>query len=318
MPKTAQLPLFPANKTEAMVAPIVEPREPTRQSSLVACIVAFHDEMVRRGLSPNTIKAFELDLKLCASYLGADTKISNVTTRTLNNYLHWLKHERDVPCSPKSLERRLTSLKVFFEWLAAQSIVKADPAAPLVHERSVDPPQRILSEPQIEKFLNVARQHVGAEKPDARPYLLASLILHTGMKKGECAGILLEHLDWSDARAPTLWIRYGNARYARKERRLTLPKDFAETFAAYRTQYRPQAKLFECTPRHMEYILDEIAQEAGITEGVSFEGLRMTAAVRDYKAGLPPDTIRKKLGLSEITWNSETFPRIKKLAEPAL
>jgi integrase/recombinase XerD len=318
MPKTAQLPLLPPSKTDAVMAPIVEPSEPTRQTSFVACMTAFHDEMIRRGLSQHTIKAFELDLKLCASYVGADTKIGAVTTRDLSNYLHWLKHERDAPCSPKSLERRLTTLKVFFEWLAETRVIKTNPAAPLRHERSVDPPQRILSEPQIEKFLNVARQYMGQEKPDARPYLLASLILHTGMKKGECAGILLEHLDWSDEKAPTLWIRYGNARYARKERRLTLPKDFAETFAAYRAQYQPQTHLFECTPRHMEYILNEIAEAAGLTEGVSFEGLRMTAAVRDYKAGLPPDTIRKKFGLSEITWNSETFPRIKKLAEPAL
>lgn len=320
MPKAEQLSLFTAtpDADEASAAPLTEPGELSAHSTLAAASLAFQNEIIRRGLSQHTLKAFMLDLKLFARYIGADRKIGSITSREIGNYLHWLKHERDVPCSPKSLERRLTTLKVFFDWLTQSQIIAADPAAPIAHERAIDPLPRILFDDQITKLLNTARQLMNAERPDARPYLLTSLLLHTGIKKSECAGILLEHIDLSDPQAPSLWIRYGNPRYARKERRLTLPKDFADTLAAYRAQYHPRQRLFECTMRNLEYVLTNAGKAAGLSEGVSFEGLRMTAAVHDYKAGMPPEAMRKKYGLSEITWNNETLPRIKQLAEAPL
>jgi len=319
MSKNEQLSLFgqPID-AGAAAAPLAEAKELSRRSSLVAATPAFHEEMMRRGLSPHTIKAFLLDLKLFAQYAEADKPVGAITAGDIGAYMHWLKHERDVPSKTKSLERRLTTLKVFFKWLADAKIIGVDPAAPLIHERSTDPLPKILYEDQITRLLAVARQHIGAEKPDARPYLLISLLLQTGMKKGECAGIRLEHIDLSDAAAPTVWIRYGNPRHARKERRLYLPKDFADMLMLYRGQYRPKEKLFEIAARNLERVLTLTGQEAGLTEGVTFEGLRMTAAVRDYKAGVPPDSMRKKYGLSEITWSSETLPRIKQLAEAPL
>jgi hypothetical protein len=39
--------------------------------------------------------------------------------------------------------------------------------------------------------------------------------------------------------------------------------------------------------------------------------------MRDFQAGMDPTRLRRKLGLSKITWN-ETFEKLKKLAEPAL
>ena len=50
---------------------------------------------------------------------------------------------------------------------------------------------------------------------------------------------------------------------------------------------------------------------------LSFEMLRWTCAVRDRRAGMKEETLRHKLGLSEITWY-ETWPKIEKLSAPAL
>jgi site-specific recombinase XerD len=318
MSQTHQLSLFRPGGTDASAAPLSEPREPTRLTTLLAAASPFHDEMLRRGLSAHTIKAFLLDLKLFTSFAGAGQQIGNISSRNIGSYLYWLKHERNVRCSAKSLERRLTTLKVFFAWLAKTEIIPVDPAAPLIHQPAPDPLPKILYEQQSAHLLSSTRQMMFDEKPDARPYLLTSVLLQTGIKKGECAGIRLEHIDLADLPAPSFWIRYGNPRYARKERRLMLPKDFTETLAAYRAQYHPKEKLFECSMRNLEYVLTHAGTEAGLTEGVSFEGLRMTAAVRDYKAGMAPEIMRKKFGLSEITWKSETLPRIKQLAESPL
>ena len=197
MSHAQQLSLFNPVASDASAAPLSEPHEPSRRSTLVAATGAFHDEMVRRGLSKHTIKAFLLDLKLFASYAGADQQLGDISSRKIGSYLHWLQHERDVRCSAKSLERRLTTLKVFFAWLAETEVIGIDPAAPMIHQPAPDPLPKILYEQQITRLLSTTGQMLNADKPDARPHLLASLLLHTGIKKGECAAIRLEHIDLS-------------------------------------------------------------------------------------------------------------------------
>ena len=58
-------------------------------------------------------------------------------------------------------------------------------------------------------------------------------------------------------------------------------------------------------------------QAGGDPGGCSFEQLRWTCVVRDYRNGMPADQLRQKMGLSMITWR-ETLPKIQKLARPAL
>jgi integrase/recombinase XerD len=67
----------------------------------------------------------------------------------------------------------------------------------------------------------------------------------------------------------------------------------------------------------LEYVLRDTAHLAGLHDGVSFEMLRWTCAVRDFRSGMDPEHLRKKLGLSKISWY-ETLEKLKKLAEPAL
>jgi site-specific recombinase XerD len=77
-------------------------------------------------------------------------------------------------------------------------------------------------------------------------------------------------------------------------------------------------KLFPCTARNLEYVLDEASKRAGLTpRRVSFEALRYTCAVRDLREGMDEDALRRKLGLSHITW-ADTLEKLKKLTAPAL
>jgi integrase/recombinase XerD len=87
--------------------------------------------------------------------------------------------------------------------------------------------------------------------------------------------------------------------------------------AEYRTQYELNETLFPCTARNLEYVLADVAERAEIGHGLSFEMLRWTCAVQDYQAGMKPDRLRQKLGISKITWR-EVSAKIAKLAAPAL
>jgi integrase/recombinase XerD len=293
------------------------PSDLSADSSLAAAISSFYGYMVRQGFSDNTIKAFQADLRLFTRHMAANRPVGSIGQADLEQFLVWLRSGRDVPCSPKSYARRLTTLKVFFGWLADTGVLSKDPAAPLVHEHAYTPLPELLYDDQIAALLSTTRDLLWAPKPDARPYLLVMLLLQTGIKKSECMGIKLTHIDLSSPSAPVLYIRYEDPRRTLKERKLALGPGFAAVYRQYLREYAPKEYVFECTARNLEYVLADMAALASIPGGVSFEQLRWTCAVRDYRNGMPPDHLRQKLGLSDISWR-ETLPKIQKLARPAL
>jgi len=265
----------------------------------------FHNHMVKRGLTENTIKAFLADLRLFGTYVGLDKPLSEIGTEDLSNFLIYLRYHRDAPCTPKSYARRLTTLKVFFGWLTEDGIILRNPAASIAHQKAKSPLPEILYDRQVEQLLAATTALMEDEKKaDARPHLLVTLLLHTGLKKSACMGIRLSHIDSSNPAGPVLYVRYDDPNKRHKERKLALPREFVPTLQQYMAEYQPRAHLFECTPRNLEYVLTGAAELAGL-EDISFEGLRMTCAVRRYRAGMPSDKLRKKLGLSIITWRDK-------------
>lgn len=283
------------------------------RSSLRTAIGAFQSYMQQRNFSPHTIQAFNFDLQILEEFVGVGTAIGQIGTRDLNAFLRWLTRDRGVPCNPKSLARRVTTLKVFFNWLAESEVLPEDPAAAVVHKPVMTPLPRVLSAEEVKRVLAVTQALRTGERPDARPHLLVALLLHTGIKKAECMGIVLNHIDLSDPEQPVLWIRYPDPRRRYKERKLLLSTRWPSVLAEYRAWYQPQEALFPCTARNLEYVLKDVAERAGLAEGLSFEMLRWTCAVRDYQAGMPAGRLRQKMGLSKISWR-ETGPKIAKLA----
>lgn len=304
----------PATDESLAVGPLagLNPR-----SSLRAALGGFESHMEQQGFAENTIKAFLSDLNILVQFVGVGTAVASISTRDLNRFIHWLEHERGVPCSPKSLARRVTTLKVFFGWLMEAEVLVTDPSDAVIHKPAIAPLPKVLADVEVERALGMTQAKRHAEKPDARPHLLLTLLLHTGIKKGECMNIVLNHLDLGDTTQPILWIRYANPRRRHKERKLRLPVWWPGILAEYRAQYQPQEALFPCTARNLEYVLAHVAEEADLAYGLSFEMLRWTCAVRDYQSGMEADKLRQKLGISKITWR-EVGIKVARLAAPAL
>ena len=295
----------------------VEVPDLSSRASLRAATGVFEQHMQHEGFSQNTAKAFLSDLNILTQFIGAGTAIGDISTSDLRRFTNWLVQGRGVPCSPKSLARRVTTLKVFFGWLTERGVLPRDPSDAVVHRPVSATLPQILSEAQVERVLAVTEELRRGERPDARPHLLVTLILNTGIKKGECMSIVLNHFDFTDPAQPVVWIRYANPRRRHKERKLRLPLWWPAVLAEYRTQYELKETLFACTARNLEYVLAGIAERADIAHGLSFEMLRWTCAVRDHQTGMKPDRLRQKLGISKITWR-EVSTKIAKLAAPAL
>lgn len=293
---------------EALVAPL------RADSPLTAAVAAFDEYMVRKGFSENTIKAFRNDLKITQDFLGVETLLHQVSTQHLYEFLEWLQHGRGKPCSAKSLARRITTIKVFFGWLHGIGVIGTDPAEPVLQQPARTPLPTILSDDEVNRLLRTAQDYLwDRTKPDARPYLLINLLLQTGIKKAECARLLVSDIDATDPNAPEVLIRYPEERHAHKNRTMPISANLTPVLQDYVKQYKPENFLFECTPRNLEYVLDEIGNKAEIKRTqVGFETLRWTCAVRDFRKGMPEERLRQKMGLSKISWR-ETREKILKL-----
>jgi integrase/recombinase XerD len=286
-------------------------------ASLQAALGVFENHMRDEGFSINTMKAFSSDVRLLGKYLGIGQPVGEIGTKNLNDFLDWLLNDRGVPCSPKSYARRVTTLKVFFGWLHESGVLANDPSAAII-QRTVTSPLPTLPTPaQVENAVEQAeqiRQGVGVKKADARPYLLLTLLLKTGVKKSEAMNIVPNHIDRSDPKRPFLFIRYANPRMRYKERKLDLDPEWLEVLDEYLAQYDPHDTLFTCTARNLEYILTDIGEAVDLKQGLlSFENLRWISALQDWEEGVEKDDIRQKLGLSKVTWR-ETKSKLNKLA----
>lgn len=284
-------------------------------SSLADAVTEFDEYMLRKGFSDNTIKAFRNDLKILRSFMDDAAVLREIQTEHLNDFLTWMQSERGRPCSAKTLARRITTLKVFFGWLHDIGAIGTDPAEPIVQYSVRTPLPTILYDDEVARLVRACQDWLWErDKPDARPYVLVSLLLQTGIKKSECARLLIEDIDRSRPQAPEVNIRYDDVRHTHKNRRLPLHPNILSPLDEYLRQYKPERLLFECTPRNLEYVLDEAGKRAKITRiQVGFETLRWTCAVRDYKNGMRDEELRRKMGLSKISWR-ETSDKIQRLA----
>ena len=288
-----------------------------RHTTLRDSISVYQAALLRDGKSLHTVKAFTSDLQLLGEHAGETTPLGDFTTTRLNEFLEWLELGRGVPCSRKTYARRVTTLKAFFKWLHANSVLGSDPAKPVLQRSGPAPLSHVLSPAHVDACLAYTGALRKAEKQDARPELLFRLQLETGIKKSETMVLLPTDFDRLNPKRPFLNIRHKSAKDPYRERRIPVSPELVAALDEYLAQYAPKDVIFNCTARNLEYVLEDVGVEAQIPFKLSFEIMRWTSAVRDHRAAVEPSEIRDRLGLSPVSW-TETFAKVKRLTERQL
>lgn len=286
----------------------------TAQTPLIPALNAWRVYLEDQGKSPHTIKAFIADVTLLANYLPPDRPVGEIGTNELNNFLTWMQNSRGVPCSPKTLARRITSLKAFFRWLHQYGVLLVDPAERVVQHSVISPVPEVLTTEELDALLDAANKHRRAREADARFYALAALLLETGIKKNETLNLSYNHIDLEAPGGPILFVRYASPQHRYKERKIALSESWVAAYHEYKNQYPEDERVFPWSPRRLEYLLEDLGEEAGLSKHVSFDMCRWTCALNDWKSGMDPNQIRQKLGISKIQWR-EVRMKLEKLAE---
>ena len=288
----------------------------TAQTSLVPAINAWRIYLEDQGDSPHTVKAFTADVNLLAAYLPPDRSLGNISTTDLNNFLDWMQKGRGVPCSPKTLSRRITSLKAFFRWLHQYGVLLIDTAEKVIQKSVISPLPIVLTPDEVQAVLKVAEELWHGATHDTRYFALLDLLLHTGIKKNETLALRLNHIDLESPNGPLLFVRYASPQHRYKERKIPLPDSWVSIYPEYRNQYKLSDQLFPWSQRRLEYLLEDLSLQAGLEKHLSFEMCRWTCALSDWQSGMEPDKIRQKLGISKIQWR-EISMKLRRLTGQA-
>ncbi|GIV85814.1 MAG: hypothetical protein KatS3mg052_2821 [Candidatus Roseilinea sp.] len=266
-------------------------------------LLAYAQHLERRPISDNTRKAFWGDVNRFARFLMAESQLvpplSSITSDRIRAFIAHEERRKNAN-SPKSVERRLTSVKVFFRWLRDCGYIAVDPADSVPYKPLVDPLPAHLTEAQAAAVLQAARRVAAGARPDARALAIISLVLETGIKKSECLRLTHDDLD-RDARQ--IWVRYDKKHLKFKERQLPISAECLQALDEHLRRRQPRGRLFDCTGRNLEYIFNrKIAPQAGL-DSLTFEMLRWTCALRDYRAGTMDEAqLQYKYGLSPLAW----------------
>ena len=284
----------------------------TTSTTLPPAIKSWEIYLYDQGRSRFTIKAFIGDMNLFASWFSPETTLGSITLNDINRFLDWLQKDRGVPCSPKSLSRRITSIKSFFRWLTQTGRLPVDPAEKVLQQSVMSPLPQILTPEEELKVIEAATVQRTIKK-DPRSYTLVTLLLTTGIKKGECLNLTINHLDLEDPNGPNFYVRYSNSGSRYKERKINLTNDWVEVYPEYIEKYNPIEQVFPWSPRRLEYLLEDLGREAGLEKHLSFDMCRWTSALNDWQSGMDRETLRQKLGISKIQWR-EISMKLRQLA----
>ena len=116
----------------------------------------------KRLIADNTRKAFWGDVRLFERFLQPDDKqpaplLTQIKGDHVRSFLEHEEHQRRA-ASPKSLERRLTSLKAFFKFLREHGYIMLDPADGVPYKPLLDPLPDLLTDEEADRTLHAARE----------------------------------------------------------------------------------------------------------------------------------------------------------------
>ena len=146
--------------------------------------------LVDKGLSNNTVKAYEADISSFFQWLdNEDLKYKNLKEDHINQYISFL-FQRKMRSS--SVNRKISSIKSFYIFLVKRNFVKNSPLNDLVTPKQEKYLPESMSEAEVDKLLNSPDV---ANKIENRDKAMIEMLYATGMRISELVNLKITDVD---------------------------------------------------------------------------------------------------------------------------
>jgi integrase/recombinase XerD len=261
-----------------------------------------------RGAAQNTLDAYERDLAAYLGFLETRHRAPEAAdAKDLQAYLHELSEEG---LAATSRARRLSSVRQFYKFLAAESVIENDPAAGLTGPKRARALPRVLSIAEVDRLIEAASKRIaGQEGRDLfralRFHCLIEILYATGMRVSELVGLPRSVLR-GDKRVLTIKGKGG------RERLVPLnpaAREALERYLAVSGRFDNSPWLFAAkaaeghvTRQGFAQDLKDVALEAGLdAERVSPHVLRHAFASHLLDRGADLRAVQQLLGHADIS-----------------
>jgi site-specific recombinase XerD len=169
----------------------------------------FVKSLEEEGKSHSTVIAYAKDIEQLLNFLTKKNR-TNIKELELEELQEFKKSLEDQNYTPKSVSRKINSIRTFYKFLNSENIVSDNPAEKLSHPKIEVKPPRVLSELEYRALRDVCRA-------DARLYAIVEILLQTGIRISELAGLFLEDIkETQNGKYRYLYIREHGSHPARK------------------------------------------------------------------------------------------------------
>jgi integrase/recombinase XerC/integrase/recombinase XerD len=250
-----------------------------------------------------TIVAYGKDIEQVTTFLANMGKktITEVSRDELEAFLKKLASDS---YTPKSISRKINSIKTFFRFLKASGAITMDPAIEIAHPKYEVKPPRILSKIEYRALRDACRG-------DIRIYAIVELFLQTGIRIGELAALTL-----SDIKGTELFIAAQEGHAQRSVPLNKAAKEALDRYIAVRSPNASSPALFVTKTgralliRNIRTAIDRYFRIAGI-EGAKVNDLRHTFIAHHLMAGTSITTLSKLVGHKRLSTTERYLELVK-------
>jgi integrase/recombinase XerC len=174
---------------------------------------------LEKRYSIHTLKAYNTDLNLLSNYLQS-TYQTEITDVNHNMIRSWLVEELKKGNSPRTVNRKITTLKSFFKYLIKENIIQTDPTLRISSTKTSKKIPSFVSQEEMQKLLDHHSYEEGYL--GIRDKLMVELFYSTGIRLSELIHLRLKDVDFSNEQLKVLGKR-------NKERIIPITKELIKS-----------------------------------------------------------------------------------------
>jgi integrase/recombinase XerC len=239
--------------------------------------------------------------------------IESLEDASIEDLEKYKQNLQDNNYTPKSVSRKINSTRTFFRFLLDNSKISDNPSEKLSHPKFKTKPPRVLSEMEYRALRDVSRV-------DVRLFSIVEVLLQTGIRIGELAGLTLDDIRPSkDGRIDFLYIKAAGSHPARKVPLNKSAKNAIDEYLKVRPETDDETLFITkngrpLLVRNIRTAIDKAFEKAQI-KNAKVNDLRNTFIAHHLSNGVSLVTVSKLVGHKRLSTTEKYLNLVKMQAE---